>query len=151
MYEEILLILKDVGIGAFYGGEAALLGYLKSEELPTSWKVLLSKEFWSTFDVTKALKTILIGILLGAFTQGKIYMPQVIEALGFSPSDPTFLAVMVTVPSLIVFAVDGLVKLVVRRTPLVKLWDKLKVFALKSLQKQEDIVAKAKAVAAETS
>lgn len=147
VYEQLLLVLKDIGIGAYYGALAALMGYLKSEDLPVSWKAILSKDFWSKFEVSKALKTVLIGLLLGAFTQGKIFMPQVMESLGFNPSDPTFLVVMATIPSLIVYAADQLVKLVVRRTPLVKLWDKLKVSVLKLLQAQEDIVAKAKEIA----
>lgn len=144
MIETILPILKSLALGAFFGGEAALIGFLKNEELPTSWKIILSKDFWNTFDVVKALKTVLVGMLMGVFTQGQMYMPQITEALNVNPSDPTLLVVIATVPSLIVYTVDQLIKLIVRRTPLVKLWDKLKVFALKSLQKQEEIVAKAK-------
>lgn len=143
-FEAYIPTLVIIATGAFYGAEAALFNFLKSEDLPISWKALFSKDFWTKFDVVKALKTVLIGMLLGAFTQGRIYMPQVIEALGFSPSDPTFIAIMATVPSLIVYGVDALVKLVVRRTPLMRVWNGIKAYALKTLQAKEDLVKAAK-------
>lgn len=151
MFESLQLyipILLHIATGAFYGAEAALFGFLKSEELPTSWRALLTKAFWTKFDVVKALKTVLIGMLIGAWTNGSLYMPQIAEALNISVSDPMYLAVITTVPSLIVYAVDGIVKFVVRRTPLVRVWDAIKVYALKALQKQEEIVEKAKATSA---
>lgn len=144
MFEAYIPTLEYIATGAFYGAEAALFGFLKSEELPISWKVLFSKDFWTKFDAVKALKTVLIGMVLGAWTNGTLYMPQIAEALNVTTSDPTYLAVLATVPSLIVFGVDAFVKFVVRRTPLVRVWNGIKAYALKILQAKEDLVKAAK-------
>jgi hypothetical protein len=123
MFEDILV---DVAKGAFYGAEASLIGYLKSEDLPEGWKALLTKDFWSRFDVAKALKTVLIGAIMGAFTKGTLFLPESIT------SSPDFVAVTLFVPSLIVLAAETVVKVIFRRTPLMRVWDgiKTKVLAL---------------------
>lgn len=112
MYEEII---KGILYGAFYGGQAALFGYLKSEDLPLSWKVVFTKDFWAAFDPTKALKTVFLGMAMGALTQGQIY--------GLIPTDPI---IGNFANDVIVIGVDQLMKLIVRRTPLVRVWNALK-------------------------
>jgi len=112
MYEEII---KGILYGAFYGGQAALFGYLKSEDLPLSWKVVFTKDFWAAFDPIKALKTVFLGMAMGALTQGQIY--------GLIPTDPI---IGNFANDVIVIGVDQLMKLIVRRTPLVRVWNALK-------------------------
>ena len=112
MYE---IMIKGILYGAFYGGQAALFGYLKSEDLPLSWKAVLTKDFWAAFDPVKALKTIFLGMAMGGLSQGTIY--------GLIPTDPI---TQNFANDTIVIGVDQLIKLIVRRTPLVKLWNALK-------------------------
>jgi len=113
-------ILKGILLGAFYGAQAALYGYLKSEELPISWSVIFTKKFWEKFSPEKALKTILLGMVFGAFTQGMQFLPPEMLA---DPGTMIFINFMNTA---IIMGVDQLMKLIVRRTPLVKAWNWLK-------------------------
>lgn len=117
MYEEII---KGILFGAFYGFQASLIGYLKSEELDQSWSVIFKREFWEKFSPTKALKTVLIGTIIGGFTTGKAYLP--IEFT--SSADWIIFANFFN--DVVILGVDQLVKFIVRRTPLVKAWDWLK-------------------------
>jgi len=117
MYEDII---KGIALGAFYGAQAALIGYLKSDELEQSWRVVLTKKFWESFEPTKAIKTIVVGAAMGGFTQGQIY--------GIIPADPI---VSNFGYDIIVMGVDQFVKFIVRRTPLVRLWNALKEKVLK--------------------
>jgi hypothetical protein len=94
------------------GGIAGLLGYMKQENLPLSWKAIFTKEFWSHFEPTKAIKTILVSAIVYGVAFATGMTPTTIEGLG----------VMTT----IVYAVDALVKVIVRRTPLVRLWNAVK-------------------------
>lgn len=98
------------------GGLAGLMGYMKQEELGTSWKVIFTKKFWEKFQPTKALKTVLVSMIVYGIAYYFKVAPQTIEEIGLM----TF----------IVYGVDALVKFIVRRTPLVRAWNWLKVQAL---------------------
>ena len=118
MFEDII---KGIAIGAFYGGQAALFGYMKSNELPTSWTVIFRRKFWTSFDPIKAIKTVTIGSVLGGFTRGMSFVPAGTFA------DPTEEMVFVNFANTaIVMGVDQFIKFIVRRTPLVKLWNTLR-------------------------
>lgn len=108
MKEALLVALK----GAATGGLAALIGYMKQEELGISWKVVFTKKFWNTFDPIKALKTVIIGMIVGAIS----------VTFGYTYNDLVDFGVM----TLIVYGVDALTKLIVRRTPIVRAWNWLK-------------------------
>ena len=99
------------------GGLAGLMGYMKQEELGTSWKVIFTRKFWEKFQPTKALKTIIISVIV----YGVSYY------FGVTPSS-TFEEIGVM--TLIVYGVDALMKFIVRRTPIVTAWNKLKEKAL---------------------
>ena len=130
-------ILEGIAEGAWYGALASVISFLKDENLPVSWNVIFTQEFWSTFQPVKFLKTVLVGMALGAVVKGQFYAPQIAGAIGVSTTNPTYLAVVATAPSMVVYAVDSLVKLIVRRTPLMHVWNKVKAFALKELKRQE--------------
>jgi hypothetical protein len=118
MYETIIVeILK----GAFYGGQAALFGYMKSEELEKSWTVILTRKFWEKFDLVKALKTVILGGILGAFTRGFTFIPE-----GTFPDPTSELIFLNFANTAIVMGVDQFIKLIVRRTPIVRVWNWLK-------------------------
>jgi len=103
--------LLVVGKGALTGGIAALVGYMKQEELEPSWKTVLTRDFWWAFDPVKALKTVLLGMIIGAF-MAKGITQDVLADFGLM--------------TLITYGVDALVKLIVRRTPIVRAWNWLK-------------------------
>lgn len=94
------------------GGLAGLLGYMKMEELGTGWKVIFTKKFWEVFKPTKAIKTILVSMIVYGIAYYFGWTPEFVEGL--------------TIMTLIVYGVDALVKFIVRRTPLVKVWNWLK-------------------------
>jgi hypothetical protein len=98
------------------GGLAGLMGYMKQEELGTSWKVIFTRKFWERFEPTKALKTVLVSMITYgvAYTFG--WIPSTVEEVG--------------IMTLIVYGVDALVKFIVRRTPISKAWNWLKTQAL---------------------
>lgn len=99
------------------GGLAGLLGYMKQEELGTSWRVVLTRKFWEKFNLTKAIKTILISMVV----YGVAYYYNVA---------PTDVFAEIGVMTLVVYGVDAFIKFIVRRTPLVKAWNWLKEKAL---------------------
>ena len=128
-------ILENIALGAWYGTLASLVSFLKDENLPVSWNVVFTQEFWQTFNITKFLKTVLVGMALGAVIKTEFYAPQIAGVLGVSTNNPTYLTVVATAPSMIVYAVDSVVKLIVRRTPLIHIYNKIKSFALAELKK----------------
>jgi hypothetical protein len=111
-------ILKNIALGAFYGFQAAIFGYLKDENLPKSWSIVFTKAFWTKFSPVKAIKTIIIGAGLGAFGVVKTEYNLDIVTINF------FNTIIVT-------GTDQLVKLIVRRTPIVKVWNAIKAKFLK--------------------
>ena len=113
-------IAISVGLGVFYGGQAALYGYLADNDLPQSWSVILTKKFWESFDPVKAAKTVALGALLGGL--GAFNALNIIGGAE---------GVIVTnfVSSIIVLGVDKFVKFLVRRTPIVRAWNWLKAKA----------------------
>lgn len=116
-------VATGILLGAFFGGEAALLGYLKSEDLPVSWSAILTKKFWEKFDPIKALKTILLGMIIGGYTQGTIFAGQITDPNYAFLNNPIFLSFVYTT---LIMGVDQFMKFIVRRTPLVKAWNYLK-------------------------
>ena len=98
------------------GGLAGLMGYMKQEELGESWKVIFTRKFWEKFEPTKALKTITVSVVVYGIAYAFEIQPQTLIDMG----------VMTT----IVYGADALVKLVVRRTPIVRIWNKIKEKAL---------------------
>ena len=139
MYEEIL---KGLLLGTFYGAQAGLYGYLASEELPISWKVILTRKFWETFSWTKFGKTVLLGAIMGLVTTGYFKISpnmwgQFTEYTGI-PQIP--LSVILNFANTaVIMGVDKLAKLIVRRTPLAKAWNGLKARILKLLLTRDAI------------
>jgi hypothetical protein len=146
MYEEIL---KGIGLGAFYGAQAGLYGYLASEELPISWRVLLTRKFWETFSWTKFGKTVLLGAIVGAVSTGYLNITpdmwtRFTDYTGM-PQIPLSL-ILNFANTAVIMGVDKLAKFVVRRTPLVKAWNGLKDRVLKLLltrDKLNEIISEA--------
>jgi len=64
------------------GGLAGLMGYMKQEELGTSWQVIFTRKFWEKFEPTKAMKTIIISIIVYAIAYIFNATPQTIEQMG---------------------------------------------------------------------
>lgn len=127
--QPLVPIAVDILKYAAYGGLVALGGYLKSENLPNGWKIVFTKEFWNKFSPTKALKTVMVGIFLGAFTRGQIYLPIEIT------QSADFLAVSLFTNAVIVLGVETLIKIIVRRTPLMRAWNGLKDAAVSLLER----------------
>lgn len=118
MIEEII---KNIALGAFYGTQAALFGYMKDENLPLSWTAVFTKKFWETFSPVKAFKTIVLGAFMGAFGTFSILNTE------NKWLDPTETLIIYNFAySAIVMGVDQFIKFVVRRTPIVRAWNYLK-------------------------
>ena len=115
MYEEII---KNILLGTFYGGQAALFGYLKSNELPQSWTIILTKKFWATFEPVKVFKTVVLGAFMGAFG---VFSTLNIQNQWLDPTET--LIVYNFAYSALVMGVDQFIKFVVRRTPIVRAWN----------------------------
>lgn len=98
------------------GGLAGLMGYMKDEELGESWKVIFTRKFWEKFEPTKAIKTILVSMIVYGIAYVMGWTPTTIAEVG--------------ILTLVVYGVDALVKVIVRRTPLVRAWNWLKAQAL---------------------
>lgn len=116
MWNTLLTALK----GLLFGALAALIGYLKHEEF----------EKW---DFAKCLKTMIIGAITTcimevtglSITDLSLVIAGWMSQHGVSFPAPLIEAVITT--SIVIFA-DFVVKIIVRRTDLVKLWNKLKDF-----------------------
>jgi len=98
------------------GGLAGLMGYMKQEELGDSWKVIFSRAFWERFEPMKAVKTIVVSMVVYGVAYAFKITPQTLEEMGAM--------------TLIVYGADALCKLIVRRTPIVRVWNWLKEKAL---------------------
>jgi len=146
MFEETI---KGIVLGAFYGAQAGLYGYLASEELPVSWKAILTRKFWESFSWTKFGKTVILGAVVGAITTGYFKITpdmwgQFTDYTGI-PQIPLSVILNFT-NTAVIMGVDKLAKFIVRRTPLVKAWDALKDRVLKLLltrDKLNEIIADA--------
>jgi len=122
-------LLKGIGLGMFYGAQAGVIGYLASEELPLSWKVLLTRKFWETFSWTKFSKTVLLGAVVGGITTAYFNV---------TPDMWTRFTDYTTIPQIplslilnfantaVIMGIDRLAKFIVRRTPLVRVWNNIK-------------------------
>jgi hypothetical protein len=139
MYEEII---RGILLGAFYGGQAALYGYLASEELPVSWKAILTTKFWTTFSWTKASKTVLLGITLGAISSGYGFIRPEDWAIftNYTGLPQISLPLLLNFANTaVVMGADKFIKFIVRRTPLVRAWNWLKDRVLKLLLTRDKI------------
>jgi hypothetical protein len=96
------------------GGLAGLVGYMKQNDLPLSWKAIFSKKFWASFEPTMAFKTIVVAAVVNL----------VAYAMGLEPD--VFVVQETGIMTVIVYFADALVKVIVRRTPLVRFWNWLK-------------------------
>lgn len=135
-------IIRGILIGAFYGGQAALYGYLASEDLPVSWRAIFTKAFWEKFSWTKAGKTIFLGIIIGAISQGYNFIDPhswelFTEATGL-PQIPLGVVLNFAYTAAIL-GFDKFTKFIVRRTPLVKAWDKFKTWIIKVLTTRDQV------------
>jgi len=114
-------ILLQIGVGIFYGIQAAFFGYMKDSGLPVSWTAILTKKFWENFDPIKALKTILLGGVLGGLGAFNTLNLQA----GWL--DPVEAALVYNFAyAALTMGIDQFVKFVVRRTPLIRVWNWLK-------------------------
>ena len=107
-------ILVGVAKGLVFGAITVGIGYIKNET-------------WETFDVEKFLKTMVIGAILGgvAGTGHSLTEASVILGREFNV-DPLWVegSLMVSIIAL----ADNVTKVVSRRTPLHKLYEKAKDF-----------------------
>lgn len=137
---EIIKILKGIAMGAFYGAQANIYSYLSSEDLPLSWRALLTKKFWETFSWLKFGKTVLLGSVFGAIVSGYGFITpeQWVIFTEYTGLPEVPLSMILNFANTgVIIAVDRLTKLIVRRTPLIKGWDALKVKILQVLTLQE--------------
>jgi hypothetical protein len=129
-------VLTGIALGAVYGGEAAIMNYLTAEDLPVSWSSLLTAKFWENFSWTKFGKTILVGMMVGAVTNGYGFITASqwasFTAQTGIPAIPLPLIINF-MSTLVVTGVDRLAKTLVRRTPLVHGWNGIKSRILKLL------------------
>ena len=117
----IVEIVKEVLKGLISGGVASLLGYAKQEN-PEKWRL------------DKFAKTVILGSFTGAIVRGSgMPIPQlateisnwlITEGICFVPAPVIEMAILTG----LIMIVDQLVKIIVRRTDIVKVWNKLKEF-----------------------
>ena len=146
MYEQYL---QGIALGALYGLEAGVVNYMSGEDLPVSWSSILTIKFWSSLSITKLVKTMLIGMVVGAVTNGYGFISpaewqQFTQQTGI-PQIPLPLIINF-LSTVVVSGVDRMVKTIVRRTPLVHAWNGLKTRVL-GLLSDLDKVKKASAAA----
>jgi hypothetical protein len=110
-------IFMNILMGLFFGAQASLIGYMASNDLPQSWTVIFTKKFWSCFEPVKALKTVLLGGIMGAI--------GVVVSLNLMSSAESIIIVDV-LSTITILGVDKLVKFIVRRTPIVTAWNWIK-------------------------
>lgn len=112
MLETIMMLLQILAAGALAG----LIGYMKQESLPPSWKAVFSKEFWEKFDPVKALKTVFISLIIALIAY--VFNMDIVTA--------TIQLEYIGLMTAITIFADQAVKVIVRRTPLVKVWNWVK-------------------------
>lgn len=120
--------IMDILFGIFFGAQAALLGYLASNDLPKSWTVIFTRSFWTCFSPLKASKTIILGAIMGAL--GVFTAANVI-------SGEEGIVIMNFASVVVILGIQKLADLIVRRTPLSTAWEKLKAFMLSLLEPKE--------------
>lgn len=113
-------MIIEIFKGLIFGALAAVIGYAKQEK-PESWQL------------SKMVKTMIVGALTTGIMRGSgmpisgvanaisVYLAS--EGIVVSPA-----IVEVTVATMIVIFADQIVKILVRRTDLVSLFDKFKAF-----------------------
>jgi len=119
----VVKILVSAVKGAVCGGIASFIGYAKQEK-PEKW------------ELGKAVKTVVLGSLTTAIVEGSgLSIPQLsamisayLTAQGI-PLSPAQVELGITTGMIIV--ADQVVKIVVRRTDIVRVWNKLKAFLSK--------------------
>jgi len=120
----IVEIVKETLKGLISGAIASLLGYAKQEK-PEKWQL------------DKFAKTIILGSFTTAIVRGSgMPIPQVAsevsnwlatEGVAIIPSA----VIEMTILTGLVMIADQLVKVIVRRTDIVKVWNKVKEFLAK--------------------
>lgn len=111
---EIIRILLGIGKGIIYGSLAAVIGYLKNET-------------WETVDPKKALKTVIIGAIIGGVVAYYGPLDQVWIDFGNEFDVSPILVETFVMTSLATIA-DQIVKVVWRRFKLDIVWQKIKDF-----------------------
>ena len=121
MISAILVALVETAKGAISGIIASGIGYAKQEK-PENW------------DLGKFVKTVVIGMGTSGLVRGsRMPIPELssklsewlsTEAIAFVPA----IVIETAILTGIVIIADQVVKVIVRRTDIVKVWDKLKAF-----------------------
>lgn len=117
MLGTFLVVLKAVIKGVIAGGLTNLIGYAKQEGDLEKW------------DIGKALKTTIIGAITGGLVYGsKLPVDQIAVQIATWLEVPAINGMMVEmfILTMIVIVADQLVKIVIRRTDLMNLWNKFK-------------------------
>lgn len=117
----IVEIIKEALKGLVSGAMASLLGYAKQEK-PESWQL------------DKFAKTVILGSFTSAIISGSgMPIPQLAtkisswlatESICFVPAAVIEMAILIG----LVIVADEIVKVIVRRTDIVKAWNKFKEF-----------------------
>jgi len=116
--EPYIPILYGFSKGLLYGALSAGIGYIKNEEI-------------DSFDPNKLLKTMIIGGFVGALIGGSGLSFSDLSATVGDEIGVTGLAVEAFAMTAIVSFADRIVKIIARRTDLMKLWNKIKDFLQK--------------------
>jgi len=121
MISAILVALVETAKGAISGIIASGIGYAKQEK-PENW------------DLGKFVKTVVIGMITAGLVRGsRLPIPELAsklsewlatEGIAFVPA----IAIETATLTGIIIIADQVVKVVVRRTDIVKVWNRLKVF-----------------------
>lgn len=120
----VVEIVKEVLKGLISGGIASLLGYAK-QETPEKWQL------------DKFAKTVILGSFTNAIVRGTgMPIPQLAteisnwlatEGICFIPASVVEMVILTG----LIMIIDQIVKIIVRRTDIVKVWNKLKDFLSK--------------------
>jgi hypothetical protein len=140
---------QGIALGALYGLEAGIVGYMSGEDLPVSWSSILTTKFWASLSLTKLAKTVLVGMVVGAITNGYGFVStsewqQFTQQTGI-PQIPLPLIINF-VSTMVVSGVDRMAKFIIRRSPIMHGWNGIKSRIL-GLLADLDKVKKASAAA----
>ena len=113
--EPFLPVLYGIGKGLFYGAISSGIGYIKNETV-------------DTFDPIKLTKTVIVGGCVGGIIGSSgLSLSELSASIGGEMGIDGLAIEAFMMTSIISFA-DRLVKLIARRTDLMKLWNKIKEF-----------------------
>lgn len=124
---DIATFLMSLAMGAFYGLQASLIGYLAQGNMPLSWSVIFDKKFWVYFEPVKAIKTVILGMVMGVLgVFATVQLPQsFLDVVGptFPAAIPLFLDLAYTGA---ILGTNKLMQLIIRRTPIITAYNKFK-------------------------